>query len=139
MTCAACDSCPNSKTLFDYEEFCLHGEGSEAILSADVSEISVYHLNKQMEMGERFNLLDVREPTEHKIANIGGILIPLGQLPSRLDELDRGADIVVYCHHGKRSGIAVEFLKRQGFNRVLNLTGGIEEWSKEIDPTVPRY
>ena len=92
-----------------------------------------------MKRGDRFLLLDVREPYEHNIANIGGVLIPLGQLPSRLDELDRGVDIVVYCHHGNRSRFAVEFLRSNGFSRALNLAGGIDEWSGEIDPLVHRY
>ena len=102
-------------------------------------EISVQDLNRRLEKGEDIFLLDVREPCEFKIANLRGRLIPLGQLLENVDELDRSREIVVYCHHGTRSGVAVQFLKNQGFDRVLNLTGGIDQWSREIDSKVPRY
>ena len=102
-------------------------------------EISVQDLKRRLDMGEDILLLDVREPYEFKIANIQGRLIPLGQLPEKVDELDRNREIVVYCHHGNRSGIAVQFLKNQGFDRVSNLMGGIDQWSREIDSKVPRY
>jgi sulfur-carrier protein adenylyltransferase/sulfurtransferase len=104
-----------------------------------LSEISVQHLKRRLEGGEDIFLLDVREPYEYKIANIQGRLIPLGQLHQKVDELDRSREIVVYCHHGNRSAFAVQFLKNQGFERVLNLAGGIDQWSREIDPGVPRY
>jgi sulfur-carrier protein adenylyltransferase/sulfurtransferase len=104
-----------------------------------LSEISVQDLKRRLDGGEEILLLDVREPYEFKIANIQGRLIPLGQLHEKFDELDRTREIVVYCHHGNRSGIAVQFLKNQGFERVLNLAGGIDQWSREIDPKVPRY
>ena len=92
-----------------------------------------------MEAGDNVLLLDVREPYEHKIANIKGQLIPLGQLQTKFSELDRTREIVVYCHHGNRSAIAVQFLKNQGFEKVLNLAGGIDQWSREVDSSVPRY
>lgn len=104
-----------------------------------LSEISVQDLRHRLENGEDIFLLDVREPYEFKIANIQGRLIPLGQLHQMFEDLDRNREIVVYCHHGNRSGIAVQFLKNQGFKRVLNLAGGIDQWSREIDPKVPRY
>jgi sulfur-carrier protein adenylyltransferase/sulfurtransferase len=104
-----------------------------------LSEISVQQLKARMEAGENILLLDVREPYEFKIANLSGQLVPLGQLHSKFSEIDRSREIVVYCHHGNRSAIAVQFLKNQGFEKVLNLAGGIEQWSREIDPSVTRY
>jgi sulfur-carrier protein adenylyltransferase/sulfurtransferase len=108
-------------------------------MESHLSEISVHHLKSRLEGGEEVFLLDVREPYEFKIANLKGHLIPLGQLQTKFGELDKGREIVVYCHHGNRSAFAVQFLKNQGFDRVLNLAGGIDQWSREIDPKVPRY
>ncbi len=104
-----------------------------------LSEISVHHLKTRLDGGDEVFLLDVREPYEFKIANLKGRLIPLGQLQTKFAELDRASEIVVYCHHGNRSAFAVQFLKNQGFERVLNLVGGIDQWSRDIDPKVPRY
>jgi rhodanese-related sulfurtransferase len=104
-----------------------------------LSEISVQRLKIRLEGGEEIFLLDVREPYEFKIANLNGYLLPLGQLQTKFDELDRSREIVVYCHHGNRSAFAVDFLKNRGFERVLNLAGGIDQWSREIDSKVPRY
>ncbi len=87
-------------------------------------------------------LLDVREPQEHAFSALpGSIHIPLGQLESRIDELApwQAEDFVVYCHHGMRSARAVGFLRSIGFTGAANLAGGIDRWSLEIDPTLPRY
>lgn len=89
-------------------------------------------------------LLDVREPWEAQLAHIriDGIdsrLIPMGQIPGRLDELDPLQPVVCYCHHGMRSLQVVAFLQRQGFESVYNLAGGIDAWSQEADASVPRY
>lgn len=105
----------------------------------NVAEISVSQLKSRLEKGEDLFLLDVREPFEHEIANLGGLLIPLGDLPARLHEIDKGRDIIVYCHHGNRSRNTTEFLQGQGFRSVTNLAGGIDAWSMDIDPKVPRY
>ena len=104
-----------------------------------LSEISVQHLKNRLEGGEEIFLLDVREPYEFKIANLNGYLLPLGQLQTKFGELDKSREIVVYCHHGNRSAFAAEFLKNRGFERVLNLAGGIDQWSREVDSKVPRY
>jgi rhodanese-related sulfurtransferase len=104
-----------------------------------VAEISVSQLKARLEKGEEVFLLDVREPFEHEIANLKGQLIPLGQLPARLAELDKEQEIVVYCHHGNRSRCAAEFLQSQGYRAVRNLAGGIEAWATEIDPKMPHY
>ncbi|MBL9134682.1 MAG: hypothetical protein JNK85_02390 [Verrucomicrobiales bacterium] len=87
-------------------------------------------------------LLDVREPEEHAFAAIPqSVLIPLGELPMRLDELEdwKPSEIVVYCHHGIRSMHAIAILRRAGFERLANLRGGIDRWSTDVDPSVPRY
>lgn len=87
-------------------------------------------------------LLDVREPWEAATARIAAPaqrLIPMGEIPGRLSELDPAQPIVVYCHHGMRSLQVVAFLERQGFESVYNLAGGIDAWSLEVDPSVPRY
>lgn len=102
-------------------------------------DISVGELNDRIEKGSAPFLLDVREPLEVKIVSIGGYHIPLRELPSRLGELSAGQEIVVYCHHGIRSRLAVQFLREAGFEQARNLAGGIDAWSREIDPTKPVY
>jgi rhodanese-related sulfurtransferase len=84
-------------------------------------------------------LIDVREPNEYRFANIGGELIPLGTLPSTLQQLDPEEDVVVHCKMGGRSAMAVEFLRKNGFHKARNLQGGILAWSSRVDPTVPVY
>ena len=85
-------------------------------------------------------LLDVREPPEISIASIPGTLkIPMMEIPSRLHELNHDMTVVVMCHSGGRSRRVLEFLLASGFNRVFNLTGGIDAWSQEIDSSIPRY
>ena len=102
-------------------------------------QITPQELKQRMAGGEQPFLLDVREPHEFKTANLGGTLIPLGELPSRLHEIDPDREIVVICHHGIRSMQATAFLHGQGFAKVKNLKGGIDRWTIEIDPSVPRY
>ncbi len=85
-------------------------------------------------------LLDVREPWEFELARIDGSqLVPLGQLPGRFAELDPERETVVICHHGVRSMQAAFFLQAQGFRHVINLAGGIDAWSREVDPNTPMY
>lgn len=82
----------------------------------------------------------MREPAEHAAASIAGaILIPMREIPGRIPELDREREIVVFCHHGSRSAMVVEFLRRQGFEKAINMAGGIDAWSVDVDPEVPRY
>ena len=84
-------------------------------------------------------LLDVREPWEHNVARISNsTLVPMNELPGRLGALNRSSEIIVYCHHGVRSDMAAEWLRAQGFS-AKNLVGGIDRWSQEVDPSVPRY
>jgi adenylyltransferase/sulfurtransferase len=106
---------------------------------AVVPEISVQELKAKIDRKEKFILLDVREPKEYAIAKIGGsTLIPLGTLPERLGELDKGAKLIVHCKAGGRSAKAVKLLREKGYDAV-NVAGGIDAWSQTIDPTVPRY
>ena len=89
---------------------------------------------------EPVTLLDVREPWEYALCRIDGSLhVPLGQLPSRLAELDPARTTVVICHHGMRSLHAGAFLKRQGFANVVNLSGGIDGWARTVDPAMAVY
>lgn len=93
-----------------------------------------------MDRGEDFQLIDVREPNEYEVAQIGGQLIPLATVPDHVDEIPRDKKVVVHCRSGKRSGNAIQFLEQQhGFNNLYNLTGGILAWSDEIDPSVMKY
>jgi adenylyltransferase/sulfurtransferase len=109
---------------------------------ASVPEISVRDFHRMRERGEPPFLLDVRRPDEYVVANMGGALIPLDELPGRIGELEshRGDElIVVHCRSGSRSARAVELLRQHGFTNVANLKGGILAWSEEVDPSVPRY
>ena len=102
--------------------------------------ISVRDLKGRLDKGDTIFLLDVREPHEYSMAKIeGSVLIPLGELPTSLDKLNSNDEIVALCHRGMRSADAVGFLMQQGFSNVKNLIGGIDAWSIEVDPEVPRY
>ena len=102
--------------------------------------ITPRELKDRLDKGDHIFILDVREPWEYSMAKIeGAVLIPLGNLPQSLDKLDRNDEIVAHCHHGMRSADAAGFLLQQGFTKVKNLVGGIDAWSVQIDPTVPRY
>ncbi len=104
-------------------------------------EITVKELNERLQSGQDVFLLDVREPFEREIVNIGGVLIPMRTLPDRLDELDlpKDQDIVVYCRSGARSGRVVRWLRSIGYDSALNLKGGVMAWREEIDPGLPGY
>jgi len=111
----------------------------EKTYDVDDLQITVDQLKAKRDRGEKFFLLDVREPFEAKTANIGGKLIPLAQIPNRFKELDPNQEIIVYCHHGSRSRQVVEFLYDKGFKKVKTVVGGIDEWSRQIDSKVPQY
>ena len=103
------------------------------------AEISPAELKRRVDAGEGIAILDVREPWEHEICAIPGArLIPMDELPARVRELDRTREIVVHCHHGQRSAAVVQWLRRQGIPAV-NLQGGIDAWSLDVDPAVSRY
>jgi adenylyltransferase/sulfurtransferase len=102
--------------------------------------ITVKDLKAKLDKGEKPVLVDVREPWEYALAKLeDSVLVPLATLPQSLDKLDRNAEIIAYCHHGMRSADATSFLLQQGFPNVKNLIGGIDAWSVQIDPKVPRY
>ena len=106
------------------------------------ADIDVLSVKKMQDSGERFVLIDVREPEEFATASIDGALqVPMRTVPSRLADLEqhRGERIVVPCHHGGRSARVAQWLRDQGFERVQNMSGGIDAWSQQVDPTVPRY
>lgn len=106
-----------------------------------IDEITVQELKQRLEAGEEFCLVDCREPHEYEVARIeGSQLIPLSVFAKRaLQELKPEQAIVIHCHHGGRSLKACQFLMAQGYQNVTNVVGGIDQWSLEIDPTVPRY
>ena len=141
--CPACGDQPTITKLIDYQEFCgIPHQEPEPVSTptAKEGEISVIELKQKIDRGDNFLLLDVREPHEFQIARIpGGKLIPLGDLPKRVNELDSSVEIVAHCRSGVRSGKACDFLRQAGFKKVKNLTGGILAWSDQVDPTVPKY
>lgn len=105
-----------------------------------IPQTSVHELQARLQSAAAPVLLDCREAEEVAICRLPGSLhIPMGDIPARLGELDRAADIVVYCHSGRRSQMVAAFLLEQGFRSVSNLSGGIDAWSREVDPTVARY
>ncbi len=105
-----------------------------------VSEISVTDLSRRIAGPDAPVVLDVREPQEIAVARFpGAVEIPMQSVPSRMDELDRNAEIFVLCHHGMRSAHVADYLAEQGFTRIGNVTGGIDAWALFVDPSVPRY
>src|SRR5580700_3942239 len=137
--CPVCGEHPTVTKLIDYVEFCgIRGEEAPAQQST-VPEMTPKELKARLDRGDDLYVLDVREPHEYQICNIGGHLIPLGDLSRRVNELDSSREIVAHCRSGKRSAEAAEFLRKAGFKKLWNLKGGILAWSDEVDPTVPKY
>ena len=139
--CPVCGQNPTVTRLIDYQKFCgLAPEGSqEKSMKNGIPQMSVQELKQRLDAGEDLIILDVREPYEYQIANIGGTLIPQNQVPRRLAEIDRNREIVVQCRSGARSQRIAEFLAGQGYPNVKNLAGGILAWAGQIDPKVPKY
>jgi adenylyltransferase/sulfurtransferase len=137
-----CPMCGANRTiheLIDYYEFCgVRGEEAPT-LDLNVPEITPRDLKTRLDRGDDLFILDVREPHEYQICNLKGQLIPLGELPQRVHELDSSREIVAHCRSGKRSAEAVDFLRKAGFRKIHNLKGGILAWSDEVDPSVPKY
>ncbi len=137
--CPLCGEHRTIHALIDYQEFCgIRGEEAAAPAVA-VPEITPKELKARLDHGDDIFILDVREPHEYQICQIGGYLIPLGELPRRVHELDTSREIVAHCRSGKRSAEAVAFLRQAGFRKIFNLKGGILAWSDEVDPSVPKY
>ena len=134
-----CPVCGDTPTIFepiDYEQFCQ----PQAAEAATIPTLSVGELNQKMNEGNAMVILDVREPFEFEIARIEGArLIPLGQLPDRLHELEGEQEIVAVCKSGVRSAHAVQLLQRSGFTRSFNLAGGVDAWADQIDPNMQKY
>ena len=137
--CPICGENPTVTELIDYEEFCGIPQANAAEEKNGVPEITVSELKSKLDNGEPINVLDVREPHEYEVANIGVKLVPLGELPQRLAEFDRDENFAVHCKTGGRSARAVKLLQDAGFGNVYNVKGGITAWSEEIDPSVPKY
>jgi molybdopterin/thiamine biosynthesis adenylyltransferase/rhodanese-related sulfurtransferase/molybdopterin converting factor small subunit len=159
--CPICSEHPTQRELVDYDQFCgitpaaapEAGAGASsataagapaqeaASLSAPLDfDLEVTELKRWMDEGRDFHLLDVRSPQEHAICRIEGArLVPLQDLAAELERLDPAAHYVVQCHSGGRSTRAVQIMRQQGFARAQNLAGGIDAWSRTVDPAVPRY
>ena len=140
--CPICGEQPTIRELIDYEQFCgIRGEESHTAVGIEqIPAITVDQLKSKLDAKEAFRVLDVRETHEWQICHLeGATLIPLGELPSRLLELDSSEEYVVHCKMGGRSAQAVDLMRKAGFAKVHNLTGGINAWAEKIDPTVPRY
>ena len=141
--CPVCGDHPTVTQLIDYQQFCgvpQQVEQPAAAAAASAGEIDPVEVKARIDRGDPFVLIDVREPHEYQIGNIPHArLIPLGELPKRVHELDTADEIVAHCKSGMRSAKAVDFLKQAGFKKVWNMKGGILAWSDKVDPTVPKY
>jgi sulfur-carrier protein adenylyltransferase/sulfurtransferase len=138
----ACPICGPNRTitkLIDYEEFCgIRGEEAPAVTNG-IPEITPTELKTRLDRGDDLFILDVREPHEYQICHLNGKLIPLGELPRRVSELDSSKEMVVHCRSGKRSADAIQFLQKAGFKKLWNLKGGTLAWSDQVDPSMPKY
>jgi adenylyltransferase/sulfurtransferase len=134
--CPVCGENPSVKELIDYHQFC----GVARAPAASGGDIEPVEVKRKLDRGEDFVFIDVREPHEHQICRIPAArLIPLGDLPKRLAEIDAAREIVLHCKSGVRSGKAATLLRESGFQRVLNMKGGILAWSDSVDPSVAKY
>jgi sulfur-carrier protein adenylyltransferase/sulfurtransferase len=139
--CPVCGTHPTVTKLIDYEQFCgvAPQTNQDTNVKNGIPQMSVKELKRRIDAGEDVQLIDVREPYEYQIAQIGGTLIPQNDVPNRLGEIDRDREVVVHCRSGSRSQRIAEFLQQQGYAKVANLAGGILAWSDEIDPKVTKY
>lgn len=140
-SCPMCGDGASPRLLDDYDVFCgITSANDERPMTDEEREMTAGELKARLDADNQPWLLDVREGWEYSTARIdGATLIPLGELASRVEEVPRDAEIVVYCHHGMRSARAVSMLKHAGYPRVRNLAGGIDRWSVEVDAGTPRY
>jgi adenylyltransferase/sulfurtransferase len=140
--CPLCGDNPTIKALIDYEQFC--GITPQPVAAAPIEqdsyEITPEELKVRLDRGDRLTIVDVREPHEYNISRLpNSILIPLGQVGARKNELNPSDEIIVHCKMGGRSAKAVKLLREAGFKKIKNLTGGIDRWAQNVDPSVPRY
>jgi adenylyltransferase/sulfurtransferase len=134
--CPVCGDEPTIRELVDLQPVC----AAEARAGPSGLDIDVEALGPRLARESPPFLLDVRSPQEWAICRLpGAVLIPVEQLETRLDEVEREREIVVYCHSGMRSAMAAKLLRGQGYDRVRNLAGGIDAWAERIDPKMPRY
>jgi adenylyltransferase/sulfurtransferase len=140
-TCPVCSENPTITELIDYEVFCgIPQARAEEEAEVPVPVIRVEDLKARIDKNDKFVLLDVRENFEWDIARIPGAkLIPLGELSSRMSELDSADEIVIYCKSGVRSATAVRHLQKAGFSKLLNVESGILAWADRVDQSVPKY
>jgi adenylyltransferase/sulfurtransferase len=139
--CPVCGENPTIRELIDYQQFCgVPIQEPAPLPGLPEAEIDPVEVKRMLEHGDRFLILDVREPHEYLICNIPTArLIPLGELPRRVHELDTAVEIVAHCKSGIRSAKACDFLRQAGFRKVRNMKGGIIAWSDKVDPSVPKY
>jgi len=139
--CPVCGANPTVTALIDYDHFCgiVPETPQEKNLKNGIPQVTVKEFKARRDSGEDLFLLDVREPYEYRIAQIGGTLIPQNDVPNRLAEIPRDREIIVQCRSGARSQRIAELLKQSGYAQVANLAGGILAWSDEIDPSVQKY
>jgi molybdopterin/thiamine biosynthesis adenylyltransferase/rhodanese-related sulfurtransferase len=139
--CPVCGEHPTVTKLIDYQQFCgvVPQTKQEQAVMNGIPQMTVKELKQRRDAGEDVFVLDVREPYEYQIANIGAKLIPQNDVPKRLDEIDRNREIVVQCRSGQRSQRIAEYLAQQGYGNVKNLAGGILAWADEIDPKMQKY
>ena len=143
--CPVCGTHPTVTKLIDYQQFCGIAPEPKADsvngtpVQNGIPQVTAVELKKRLDNNDDIFVLDVREPHEYQIANLGAKLIPLGDLPARAGELDKDREIIVHCKSGGRSQKAAEFLAQNGFKKIWNLAGGITGWSNDVDPTVPKY
>lgn len=138
--CPVCGEHPSIVHPIDYEQFCKTETADPMELDGEVPSLTVQELKQKMDARDPFILIDVREQWEYDVARIpGSQLLPLGELEARMAELPREGILVIQCHSGGRSEHGARLLQQAGFANVYNLEGGIEAWSRDIDPTVPRY
>jgi adenylyltransferase/sulfurtransferase len=139
--CPLCGTAPTITQLVDYEQFCgvTPAKSEDMSIRNGIPQLSVRDLKQRIDRGEDVYIIDVREPFEYQIANIGGRLIPQREVPMRLGEIDRNREVIVQCRSGARSQKIAEFLKQSGYPSVANLEGGILAWADQIDASVKKY
>ncbi len=149
--CPVCSANPTVTELIDYLEFCGVGRGEAGGTSGDSiveeednglgpDDVTAEQVKQMLDVATDFVFVDVRNPDEQQICRIDGtVLLPLGELPQRFQELPRDKPIVLHCHHGTRSLRALHFLRDQGYGELKNLAGGIDAWAESIEPDMPRY
>lgn len=145
--CPVCGENPTVTELIDYEQFCGvpahdHSLYQTAAAGETVPTITPQELNTRLQRGDRLRLVDVREPHEWDIANLGHLgatLIPKNKVLEQMGELDTATETVVYCRSGARSADAIRTLQQHGFKKLLNLTGGINRWAAEVEHALPQY